>query len=139
MLDKNLMLDGVRFNDPADEALFRLRIDHAVQGLGDQDGAKYISVRVCKQPAPDGEASDRPPSDGQSSEELTFRATQPRFSFDRICLADHIKELILSSVSMVENERLLFDEWGLSEIQAAPRSALLLHGPPGTGKTAAAQ
>jgi SpoVK/Ycf46/Vps4 family AAA+-type ATPase len=67
-----------------------------------------------------------------------YRSQKPNFSMEQLVVPESVKEelLIASKISVLE--KLVFDEWGLRNIQPFPYSALNFYGSPGTGKTLAA-
>lgn len=139
MSDPAVVLEGLTSKSATELALLRTRLVFAVEQYAERTGEANLRVRVS------GKAPEKPAAVGGAfanpadiPRELEFQAVPPKFSMDRVCLPQKVRELMLSSVSALQHERLIFEEWGLSEIQAVPRCALLLHGPPGTGKTAAA-
>lgn len=68
-----------------------------------------------------------------------FTPVEPAYSFDRVILPSEVSEKIEESLSILEYENKVFNEWGLSVIQPHPSSALSFYGPSGTGKTMAAE
>ncbi|MFM7039636.1 MAG: ATP-binding protein [Planctomycetaceae bacterium] len=139
MSDSTVVLEGLTSKSASELALLRTRIGFAVEQYVERTGEANLRVRVS------GKAQEKPSAVGGASaspadipRDPEFQAVSPKFSMERVCLPQKVRELMLSSVSALQHERLIFEEWGLSEIQAVPRCALLLHGPPGTGKTAAA-
>jgi len=139
MSDSAVVLEGLTSKSASELALLRTRIGFAVEQYVERTGEANLRVRVS------GKAQEKPSAVGGASaspadipRDPEFQAVSPKFSMERVCLPQKVRELMLSSVSALQHERLIFEEWGLSEIQAVPRCALLLHGPPGTGKTAAA-
>lgn len=68
-----------------------------------------------------------------------YKAVEPSYSFDRVILPNEVLEKIEESLSILEYEDKVFNEWGLSVIQPHPSSALSFYGPSGTGKTMAAE
>lgn len=67
-----------------------------------------------------------------------FEPQQPKFTFDRLVLADDVKQQILEAIAIIENRDLLFRQWGLGSIMS-PAVLLNLYGSSGTGKTMAAE
>lgn len=68
-----------------------------------------------------------------------FQPQIPRYSFDRVVLSEDVRGKIDESLAMLKYEQVIFEEWGLYEIQPCPASALNFYGPPGTGKSMAAE
>jgi SpoVK/Ycf46/Vps4 family AAA+-type ATPase len=67
-----------------------------------------------------------------------YMPAEPEYTFDFIVLPTKTTEQLMLAVGTVRLAPLLFDDWGLREIEPHPASALSLHGHPGTGKTATA-
>ncbi|OOB76355.1 hypothetical protein AXF41_03215 [Clostridium haemolyticum] len=64
---------------------------------------------------------------------------EPLYSFDRVILPKEVIDKIEESLSILQYEDKVFNEWGLSDIQPHPSSAISFYGPSGTGKTMAAE
>lgn len=67
-----------------------------------------------------------------------YEAKDPEYSFDRVILSPNVIDKIEESLAIIECEKKVFGEWGLSAIEPHPSSALSFHGPSGSGKTMAA-
>lgn len=63
----------------------------------------------------------------------------PLYSFERVVLPKGITEKIEEAIGILQCENKVFKEWGLYEIQPHPSTSLSFFGPPGTGKTMAAE
>lgn len=63
----------------------------------------------------------------------------PLYTFDRVILQKDVKEKIEQAIGILECENLVFNTWGLYEIQPHPSTSLSFFGPSGTGKTMAAE
>ncbi|NOT38799.1 MAG: ATP-binding protein [Saprospiraceae bacterium] len=63
---------------------------------------------------------------------------EPNWTFDKLIIPDKVLDNINTSLSILQLEKKVFQEWGLREIEPFPRAALNFHGSPGTGKTLAA-
>ncbi|EDL59248.1 ATP-binding protein [Gimesia maris] len=139
MKASRIKFNGLSSASESEQAMLRARIIRAVDDFEDRTGMTDIEVRACRRNGhmPSGVADT---SENKLTEDFKFdlQACQPEFTFERVCLPEKIRETMLSSVATIEHERKLFEEWGLSEIQAHARAAILFNGPPGTGKTATA-
>lgn len=61
---------------------------------------------------------------------------EPKWSLDEIVLSNGQKKQIDQALSLIRNENLIFEEWGLGRvIQRGSYSKINLYGPSGTGKT----
>lgn len=69
----------------------------------------------------------------------TFIATEPKFTMEQVILPDELKVEIDNTLTILEKQHIIYDEWGFSEIDPSPKSILNFHGAPGTGKTMMAQ
>lgn len=67
-----------------------------------------------------------------------YSASPPLYTFDQLIVPDHVKQELIAALNVLNVETLVFDTWGLREIEPFPRAALNFHGLPGTGKTLAA-
>ncbi|MCK6512130.1 ATP-binding protein [Myxococcota bacterium] len=89
---------------------------------------------------------NRPESKKNENEELfdtskraeQYQSYPPFYTFDHLIVPTEVKENLLSAVELLKVEKIVFDDWGLREIEPFPRTALNFYGPPGTGKTLAA-
>jgi len=68
-----------------------------------------------------------------------YEAITPRFTFDQLVLPEATKDKIIESIGIFDAERIVFDVWGLRSIIPVASSVLSFFGPPGTGKTMAAE
>ncbi|GAA1131592.1 ATP-binding protein [Streptomyces javensis] len=147
--------------DDVEAALLRTRLIEAAKEFSGRGGPRPLTVTVTNQP-PESAAETEPracatadsePRVGATTETEAetgpdepsiaerarrFTATPPLYAFDRLVLPDRTLDQLLRAVHTVEQRRVLFDEWGLREIQPHPGSAINLEGAPGTGKTLAA-
>lgn len=68
-------------------------------------------------------------------EEMVFIPQVPKFSLERVILPPSVKEDILLSLTLIENQKRIYEDWGFEEVDAKPKLILNFYGPPGTGKT----
>lgn len=135
--------------DAVERALFLTRIQHATHELLARSPRSGLDVRLTTL------ASDRSAktNGGRSADTILagfptaaapdpvtaeFLPCQPRHKWDRLVLPARVRDEILVAIETIRQETRLFDDWGLREIEASPRTALNFFGPPGTGKTLAA-
>lgn len=120
-------------------AVCRSRVLRALKELCDQAGIAGIELTVST----GAEASLQKRSGdaeepGVEQRALQYAAEAPLWTMEQLVIPDQVREELLSAMEMVSLEPLVFDAWGLREIEPFPRSVLNFHGPPGTGKTLAA-
>jgi len=70
---------------------------------------------------------------------LSFIPKDPVYSFDRVFLPVEVIDKIEEALATLQCEKKVFGDWGLYEIQPYPASSLNFFGPPGTGKSMAAE
>jgi ATP-dependent 26S proteasome regulatory subunit len=134
-----IFFEGIPGVPESERALFHVRTAPAVQEFAEKTGVSDLEVVLRRQSgrSMNGVATELP-RDRNENLLAGFESRQPEFSFKRLCLPENILDLMLSAIATIQYEAKIFDEWGLREIQAFARTAILLNGPPGTGKTAAA-
>lgn len=88
----------------------------------------------------DASQSQSPVSEkAKDAEQLaTFTAIDPKYRLDQMILPEALKSDILTSLEILKNNKLIYEEWGFQEIDPVVRASLNFYGPPGTGKTMAA-
>ena len=74
----------------------------------------------------------------QKTSDFSALAITPLYTFERLILPEKTLTALKNSARIFEVRKLVFEEWGLSEIEPHPKSALNFYGPPGTGKSMAA-
>src|SRR5262249_3812714 len=131
-------------------AVCRARILGAAAELLNATRLRDLSITVATGgkdfagPSPVSPASplpSRPVAEGELAVEERARAYTPRtpdFRFDQLVLPQATCEDLLAAVATVQVVPLVFDTWGVRQIEPYPRAALNFHGAPGTGKTMAA-
>lgn len=120
-----------------DAAVFRSRILHA---YGEMLPHFPADARITVGPnIPTSSKSKRAHAkDDEDTKATQYTPVEPQYSFDQLILPEKLKESIRTSIKIMEMEELVFDQWGLRQIEPNPKSALNFHGKPGTGKTMAA-
>lgn len=126
-------------------AIFRSRVIKATTDLLGKDFDKVVpNVTFDKTALKDTTEKTKSKEDkdlGEYNVEKraeNYKAVSPNWTFDKLVISESLIDEILISLSVVELENTIFEEWGLKEIEPFPRSALNFHGQPGTGKTLAA-
>lgn len=74
----------------------------------------------------------------QKEETIEFRVSKPKFSLKDVILNENEIVDLKSSLVLIHNQELIYNDWGFSEIDSKPRLVLNFFGPPGTGKTMSA-
>lgn len=64
-----------------------------------------------------------------------FKIIKPTETLDKVVMTDKNKETLLTALSSVVNEHLIYDIWGFRDVDPNVRSIINFYGPPGTGKT----
>lgn len=72
-------------------------------------------------------------SSNTSQEEMVFIPQVPKFSL--VILPPQVKEDILLSLTLIENQKRIYEDWEFAEVDAKPKLILNFYGPPGNGKT----
>lgn len=67
-----------------------------------------------------------------------FVPSAPKYRLDQVVLGAELLEDIYYTLSILQNRKVIYEDWGFDEIDPAPRAVLNFYGPPGTGKTMAA-
>ena len=82
----------------------------------------------------EGQKSNTASNNGKQ-EEMVFIPQVPKFALERVILPPSVKEDILLSLALIENQKRIYEDWGFEEVDAKPKLILNFYGPPGTGKT----
>lgn len=135
----SIVLEGLGTMPESELAILRSRMTHAYTEFSQRTGVNDLALMAFRRKRdgnPQGSMQNTEASPRASTElKVSFQARPPAHCFDRVCLNQDTRDQLLTALSTLQNENKLFDEWGLSEIQQYPRAAVLLSGPPGTGKT----
>lgn len=67
-----------------------------------------------------------------------YLSTTPKWDFDKIILSKETIGRINKTISLIENQNIIFEIWGLKEIEPYCKSILNFYGNSGTGKTVTA-
>lgn len=79
------------------------------------------------------------PKENGTIRDLRIPVMQPMFAFENMVLTEEQKILIGQALSLIKNEDLIYNKWGLkSVLKKGNGFKVSLYGPPGTGKTMAA-
>lgn len=121
---------------PVEAALFRTRISSALSDLCEQEKPESLHLCIGAGTAP--VSSPEKVEFDLAGRAAQYEAQEPLWTMDGLVAPESLLEELLTTISLVKLEPLVFDDWGLREIEPFPRSALNFHGGPGTGKTMAA-
>jgi SpoVK/Ycf46/Vps4 family AAA+-type ATPase len=92
-----------------------------------------------KNAAPRNGATHLPDNDMRKRLE-NFVPQKPLYSLDRLILDSKTQKALQDVLSLIEQQRLIYETWNLQSIDRTGRKvALNFYGPPGTGKTLAAE
>lgn len=122
-----------------ESAIFRTRISTAIADLCEREKTDSLHLRIGTGAAPAETAV--PSCTGEfdlAGRAAQYESQEPLWLFDHLVAPDSLLTELRTAISLVRLEPLVFDDWGLREIEPFPRSALNFHGGPGTGKTLAA-
>lgn len=67
--------------------------------------------------------------------ETSFDAVTPKYSLDKVILAEATRKQLARAIALIRNQKLIFDTWGFREIDPNTKTILCFFGAPGTGKT----
>lgn len=133
--------------DEAETSLLRSRLLRDVEKFTSQNrvdefsisistNAGFVNKKDSQKFEPEREQEDI--TDLLRKRALQYSSQQPSYSFDQLIVSCKVKEDLVSTVDSLSVESIVFDGWGLRQIQPSPRTVLNFYGPPGTGKTLAA-
>ena len=139
----SLVVEGVP-GEECDRRAFYGFMDKAVRNLFKRIGEQPLNVTVRNTPEATRETtvseSKQPASDELTTEQRAeqYTATEPLFLLNQLIVPADMMAQIELTIHAIRVEPLVYDTWGLRQIEPFPRSALNFHGEPGTGKTLAA-
>ena len=147
----SLMIDGIPEQVAAGEAaILRSRLLRDVEAARTAANLDDINIWVGTNPksasmARISENSNVKTGQARASDDITveqravrYTAQEPLWGMEYLIVPQEVKDELLLAIETIKLEPLVFDTWGLRAIEPFPRSALNLHGAPGTGKTLAA-
>ena len=63
------------------------------------------------------------------SKRMVFIPQIPKFSLERVILPPSVKEDVLLSLTLIENQKRIYEDWGFEEVDAKPKLILNFYGP----------
>lgn len=130
--------------EEVEAAVCRSRLLNAARELLEEANLDSLDIRIltgdrATKALPAGKGASGDPGEPTLEQRASnYRAKAPLYTMKQLCVPSAIMDEITSAMELIRLEPLIFDGWGLREIEPFPRSVLNLHGPPGTGKTLAA-
>ncbi|MBU8901180.1 MAG: ATP-binding protein [Victivallales bacterium] len=136
-MTKKITISGVPEHLPEDEAaVLRSRLLSAYE---DMDTAlPGINPVISVGPKGHSKHKKQNVDKGESEKSNQYTPVAPLYSFEQLVLPPKIMSEITNAIQILNIEALVFDTWGLREIEPNPKTALNFYGPPGTGKTLSA-
>lgn len=80
------------------------------------------------------ESSNKLEKEGENSIPA-FIPISPKYTFEQVILPDEVRKEIFNALSVIENRKLIYEDWGFGEVEPTPRSIINFYGAPGTGKS----
>ena len=85
--------------------------------------------------------NDNVPSQAHSSQQedddavKSFEAVTPKYKLSNMILDKSTKQQLERAITLIRNQKLIFEDWGFKEIDPFTKTILCFYGSPGTGKT----
>lgn len=70
-----------------------------------------------------------------SDQTPAFIPITPKYTFEQVILPEEIRKEIFNALSVIENRKLIYEDWGFGAVEPTPRSIINFYGAPGTGKS----
>lgn len=74
-------------------------------------------------------------SGGDDEAPAHFDAINPKYKLSQVVMNNETKRQIQRAITLVRNQKLIFEEWGFNEVDPNTKTILCFYGAPGTGKT----
>lgn len=141
----SLIVEGMPSTaSPSVAAICRSRLIKAVGELISESKLDEVAIHIRTENIQTVPQSTHSPKQ-RNNDDITLmqRAEQyvsvnPLFGFEHLVVGDTVLDEIQMAIETINLISLVFDQWGLRQIEPYPRSCLNFYGPPGTGKTLAA-
>lgn len=76
------------------------------------------------------------PSQQEDDETVkSFEAVAPKYKLSNMILDKSTKQQLERAITLIRNQKLIFEDWGFKEIDPFTKTILCFYGSPGTGKT----
>lgn len=76
------------------------------------------------------------PSQQEDDEAVkSFEAVAPKYKLSNMILDKSTKQQLKRAITLIRNQKLIFEDWGFKEIDPFTKTILCFYGAPGTGKT----
>lgn len=76
------------------------------------------------------------PSQQEDDEAVkSFEAVAPKYKLSNMILNKSTKQQLERAITLIRNQKLIFEDWGFKEIDPFTKTILCFYGAPGTGKT----
>lgn len=99
----------------------------------DIKGLTNILIRISFK---DNVRSQLHPSQQEDDETVkSFEAVAPKYKLSNMILDKSTKQQLERAITLIRNQKLIFEEWGFKEIDPFTKTILCFYGAPGTGKT----
>lgn len=114
--------------------------------LNDVKGLQNVIIRIVVDEttsSPNKNQSDQPISvrvvnmEKSSDDETvkSFEAVAPKYKLTNMILDKSTKQQLERAITLIRNQKLIFEDWGFKEIDPFTKTILCFYGAPGTGKT----
>lgn len=103
--------------------------------------AVNVVVLISSKPISHPEDSTNTNNDGydNASEDQdsrpSYEATRPKYNLDKVILDETTRNQIHRSIALIRNQKLIYDTWGVRDVDPNTKTILCFYGAPGTGKT----
>lgn len=104
--------------------IIRIVVDEAPTAHEMSQNENPISVRVVNmEKSSDDEAAN------------SYEAVAPKYKLSNMILDKSTKQQLERAITLIRNQKLIFEDWGFKEIDPFTKTILCFYGAPGTGKT----
>lgn len=95
----------------------------------------HVNVSLKAKGTPESHGVERDAEKSSEETGLMFEPRKPHYTFDQVILPDEVRKEIFNALSVIENRKLIYEDWGFGEVEPTPRSIINFYGAPGTGKS----